>query len=103
MYVLLAMSMLTPAANARIAASCGSRAKPCVTRSAIENASLTTIPGNFHALRNTSCNRNMLPVAGTSFMSMYALMNVATPASRAALKGGKYTLYNSDSGMNAES
>jgi hypothetical protein len=91
----MAISMSTPAARARAAASGGSAARPWVTRLRTTLASLTTKPPNPHASRSTSVKSQRLAAAGTPLRFMYAVITFPAPASTAALNGGKITFQSS--------
>src|SRR5207244_12782065 len=66
-------------------------ASPWLISSATEVQSLTTKPLNLHSRCNTVSVSHALPDAGTPEMSLNADMMLATPASTAALNGGRYT------------
>ncbi len=93
--------MSTPAVSARRPASAREPAIPCGISSATEVQSLTTMPRKPHSRRSTVSVSQVFPEAGTPPMSLNADMSVATPASTAALKGGKYTSRSVRSEMSA--
>jgi hypothetical protein len=86
------MSMSLPARIAWRAACSRFSAKPCGTISPIEPQSDTTKPWKPHSPFRMSRCRCAFPVAGIPAISLNEFMNVATPASAAALKGGSTTL-----------
>ena len=89
--MLLCMSMSTPDVSARRPASDGEPATPWLISSATDVQSLTTNPENFHSRRSTVSVSQAFPDAGTPATSLNADMRLATPASTAALNGGRYT------------
>ena len=62
---------------------------PCTCSWRMESQSLTTKPSKFHSSRNTWRNRKALAEAGTPLRSEKEGIRVATPASTAALNGGR--------------
>ncbi len=86
------MSMSLPAPTARRAASRRSAATPWAISSPMDPQSETTKPSKPHSpFRMSRCSWT-LAVAGTPPISLKAFMKVATPASSAALNGGRTTL-----------
>ena len=63
----------------------------------MEFQSLTTNPSKPISSLSTSFSKKELPEAGTPLMSLNEVITVATPASKAALKGGRTTFLNCDS------
>ena len=86
------MSISDPALAASSAACTPSLAYPCGIISPIEPQSETTNPSNPQSPFKISLCKNLLPVAGTSFNVLNAFIKVLTPASSAALNGGKTLL-----------
>ena len=87
--MLLCMSMSTPAMSPRRPASAREPATPWLINSATDVQSLTTKPVKPHSRRSTVSVSHAFPDAGTPAMSLNADMRLATPASTAALNGGR--------------